>query len=80
MLRAVALRLESGAITSTSTPVDLAQGAAGGLQAGGGDPVVVGEQDAHASIPGEARTGRSDPPEGRPCPREASTRPKFVVN
>ena len=29
--------------------VDLAQGAAGGLQAGGGDAVVVGEQDSHGS-------------------------------
>ena len=48
MLRAVALRLESGAITSTSTPSSSTQRAAGRLQPGRGDPVVVGQEDAHA--------------------------------
>ena len=45
MLRAVALRFESGAITSTLDPVELAQGPPGRLQAGGRDPVVVGEEN-----------------------------------
>ncbi len=48
MLRAVALRLLSGAITSTIDVVELAQGAAGRLQPGRGDAVVVGQEDAHA--------------------------------
>ena len=47
MLRAVALRLESGAITSTLDAVELAQRAAQRLQARAPDPVVVGEEDAH---------------------------------
>ena len=44
MLRAVALRLESGAITCVSMPSSSAQRAAQGVQALGPDPVVVGEQ------------------------------------
>ena len=49
MLRAVALRFESGRDDVDRDPVELAQGAAGRLQARGRDPVVVGEEDAHAA-------------------------------
>ena len=47
MLRAVALRLESGTITCVSMPVQLGQGAAKGVKALGADPVVVGQQNPH---------------------------------
>ena len=43
MLRAVALRFESGSDHVDLDPVELAQGAPRRLQAGGGDPVVVGQ-------------------------------------
>ena len=48
MLRAVALRLAFGAITSIVDVVELLQRPPGRLQAGSGDAVVVGEEDAHA--------------------------------
>ena len=43
MLRAVALRFESGAITASSMPGDLEQRAPQGLQAVGADAVVICE-------------------------------------
>ena len=49
MLRAVALRFVFGAITSTIDVVELAQRAPRRLQPAGGDPVVVGQQDPHAT-------------------------------
>ena len=48
--RAVAERLPSGAITASSTSVELEQRAPQRLQALGVDPVVVGQQ--HAQHPG----------------------------
>ena len=47
MLRAVALRLESGAITCTSSSGILRSSAAQGVQPRRLDPVVVGDQNAH---------------------------------
>ena len=52
MLRAVALRFESGAITCTSSLRDRGQRPAQRLQALSLDPVVVGDQNLHASILG----------------------------
>ena len=48
MLRAVALRLESGAMTWISIPSSSAEGPAQRAQALGPDAVVVGDQDSHA--------------------------------
>ncbi len=86
MLRAVALRFESGAITDSSTPGHLQQRAAQHVQAGGADAVVVGEQDLHrgpqdsrasvrAPIPDTAhgrRPSRRPRARGRPASRRSS--------
>ncbi len=49
MLRAVALRFESGAIDVDLDSVELDQRSPSGLQPRRGDAVVVGEEDAHAT-------------------------------
>ena len=68
MLRAVALRLESGAMRDDSSSSSADQRPTQALQPGGADPVVVGEQDAHpvdSRCPRPAYTaGRDDGPAG----------------
>ena len=54
--RAVPLRLVCGAITRTSTSVDLGERASQGVQARGADAVVVCQQDDHLASDREVRT------------------------
>ena len=68
IMRAIAERLPSGAITASSTPGHGQQRAAQRLQALGLDAVVVGEQHAHRSHPeivAVAHDGEVEPVRGR---------------